>query len=117
MKKETIHIGSKFIEIDIFTVSGKQGKYHLAFSPTLNVSGYGLTKQEAKESYEYNLKVFCEDVFSLNLKKRHQYIQSLGFKQDHIKKRNFIRPKPALDKEIKHLENPIIHQRNLQVYA
>lgn len=117
MKKETIHISSESIEMDIFAVSGKQGKYHLIFSPTLNVSGYGLSEQEAKESYEFNLKVFCEDVFSLNLKKRHQYILSLGFEQDRIKKRNFSRSKTAIDKEIEHIENPVIHQRNLQVYA
>jgi hypothetical protein len=40
----------------------KEGKYWISFIPSLNVSGYGITKQEAIDFLDYNVNILFQDL-------------------------------------------------------
>lgn len=77
--KEILRIKDGRIRIKVLVSSGKDGDYHVFISPTLLVSGYGNTEQEAKESFKHNMDLFIEDIMALDTHKRNAYLFSLGF--------------------------------------
>lgn len=87
--REHIRIKSGKINIKVLTASGKDGDYFVNISPTLLVSGYGSTEKEAKESFEYNMELFCKDLLVLVPEKRDTYLFSLGFCKEKFKTKNF----------------------------
>lgn len=64
--KETIRIKGNTLSIKILSATGKEGEHFVTVSPALLVSGYGATEEEAKKSFEENLRLFCEDFLKLN---------------------------------------------------
>ncbi len=50
------------------------------YAPSLELSGYGYTAEEAKASFEENAWCFFEDMEKLSHKERTSYLQKLGWK-------------------------------------
>lgn len=78
---EFIRLKSGKLQLRAVTVSGKDGEYYVCVSPTLLVSGYGVTENEAKKSFEENLLLFCEDFMALSATQKNLYTKSLGFEK------------------------------------
>lgn len=76
---ESIRIKNDTLKIKAFVTIGKDGEYYVAISPTLHVSGYGKTSEEAKMSFRENIEVFCDDLMALSNEKREHEIIKLGF--------------------------------------
>lgn len=87
--KEFVKISNRHIHIKVVVSSGKDGDYYVFISPTLLVSGYGETIKEARESFEHNMDLFCEDLMKIDILKRNTYLHSLGFEQERYRKKNF----------------------------
>ncbi len=49
--KETIRIKNQKISVSVLVAFGKDGEHFVEVSPTISVSGYGTTAEEAKESF------------------------------------------------------------------
>ena len=77
--KETIRVKKNTLHIKLFSLSGKEDDHCVTISPVLNVSGYGNKEQEAKESFEENLRLFCDDFLKLNQIERELELFKLGF--------------------------------------
>jgi predicted RNase H-like HicB family nuclease len=77
--KETIRIKGNKLSIKILSATGKEGAYYVTVSPALLVSGYGSTEEEAKQSFEENLRLFCEDFMKLNQLQKESELMKLGF--------------------------------------
>lgn len=77
--KETIRIKGNKLSIKILAATGKEGDYFVTVSPSLLVSGYGTTEEDAKQSFEENLRLFCEDFLKLNTPQRESELLKLGF--------------------------------------
>ena len=87
--REYLKIKSGKINIKVLTVSGKDGDYFVNISPALLISGYGSSEQEAKESFEHNMEVFCKDLLDLTQENRDLYLFKLGFSKEKFKSKNF----------------------------
>ena len=87
--REYLKIKSDKINIKVLTVSGKDGDYFVNISPALLISGYGSSEQEAKESFEHNMEVFCKDLLDLTQENRDLYLFKLGFSKEKFKSKNF----------------------------
>lgn len=94
---ESIRIKSNEISIEVLTTIGKDGDFFIMISPTLLVSGYGKNTIEAEDSFKHNMEVFCNDLLALSDKKRLAYLYQLGFKKQHLRKKDF--SKLYIDKE------------------
>jgi hypothetical protein len=77
--KETVRIKGNTLSIKILSATGKEGEHYVTVSPALLVSGYGSTEEEAKQSFEENLKLFCGDFMKLNQVQRESELFKLGF--------------------------------------
>ena len=69
--------------------SGEQGEFWVSIIPSLNVSGYGKTEDEANESLKENLQVFCEDLFSINEVQRKMELTKLGWEPNKFFKKKY----------------------------
>lgn len=87
--KEILRIKNGRIRIKVLVSSGMDGDYHVFISPTLLVSGYGDTEEEAKESFKHNMDLFIKDIMSIDKHKRNIYLSSLGFQQEKYRRKNF----------------------------
>ena len=87
--KDLVRINKNSIHIKVAIFTGKEGDYFVTVSPSLNVSGYGKTKKEAKLSFGENLELFCIDLMSLPKKRIEIELRNLGFKQEKLQHKNF----------------------------
>lgn len=64
-KEEQRKLMSEIMRLDEESVlydNSKDGKYYIYSEEEFNVSGYGKTKQEARESFIHNLEILKEDL-------------------------------------------------------
>ena len=87
--KETIRIKGSLMNIKVLTSSGKEGDFFVVVSPSLLVSGYGSSEEEASDSFKENLETFCHDLMSLNQEQRELEIKKLGFEKVKYHNKNF----------------------------
>lgn len=69
--------------------SGEQGEYWVSIIPSLNVSGYGKTEEEANESLKENMQTFCEDLFAISEVQRKIELKELGWEPSKFFKKKF----------------------------
>jgi hypothetical protein len=105
---EKIRINKNKLSISVKTIRGKDGDHYVMISPTLLVSGYGNTEEEAKESFIHNMEVFCEDLMSVNQEKRENYIVNLGFNKEKLRNKNFTQPYIDKSGVLIGIEEPVI---------
>lgn len=86
---DEIRIKNGSIGATLNILTGMQGEYFLHYCPSLEISGYGRTADEAVALIKSELEVFCEDLFEMNQKEREHYLFSLGFKKQKFHNKNF----------------------------
>ena len=86
---EMIRINKSKVSIKTVRLGGKEGDFHVFMSESLNVSGYGRTKEEADESFRENMKLFCIDLLELTNEQRENELRKLGFQQQKFHNKNF----------------------------
>src|SRR5690606_39311069 len=87
--KENIRIKGDKINVGTMVIRGKDGNYFVCISPALNVSGYGETEEEAKESFMENIDLFCSDLMILSKEKIEHELFKLGLRREKYKTKNF----------------------------
>lgn len=87
--KETIRINKATVRIRVIEITGKEGDFFVSLSPSLNVSGYGKTKEESQDSFKANIHLFCEDLMALPKEQREHELNLLGFKQERDHHKNY----------------------------
>ena len=87
--KETIRIKKGHIQIKIVEVSGKEGDFFVVIAPSIRVSGYGQTEEEANEAFAENMETFCEDLNGLSNDERDAELRKMGFSKEMFHNKNF----------------------------
>lgn len=86
---DSIRIKGNSIKINVLISSGKEGDYFVTVSPTLLVSGYGKTEEEAMKSFEENIRTFCDDLIKLSPEQKATELKKLGFTKEQYHNKNF----------------------------
>lgn len=86
---DSIRIKGDKILLKFTAISGMSGDYFLFLVPSLNISGYGTTEQEALAFLEVEAQLFCEDLSEMKIQDREQYLISLGFSPEKFHSKNF----------------------------
>jgi hypothetical protein len=115
--KETIRIKNQKISVSVLVAFGKDGEHFVEVSPTISVSGYGTTAEEAKESLQHNLLVFMKDIMAMPPSQRDIYLGSLGFEKEKFAHKNF--SKMFIDKDgvLQGIEGGTLKTKMLQTVA
>lgn len=87
--KDTIRIKTNSIILNLLVTSGKDGNHFVVISPSIMVSGYGETEEDAKISFEHNVHLFCKEVMELPKEKRDSYLLKLGFSKMQLRTKNY----------------------------
>lgn len=87
--QDTVKISNDGLVGSLSAFSGKSGDFFVAIIPSLKVTGYGETEGEALKDLEYNLDVFCDDIFSVSENQRHSELKKLGFSKHRYFKKRF----------------------------
>ncbi len=69
--------------------TGESGEYWVSILPSLNVSGYGKTEEEALENLKENSDLFWQDIYSLGEIGRNAELKKLGWTVNRIFKKKF----------------------------
>lgn len=86
---EMIRINKSKVSIKTVRLGGKEGDFFVFMSESLNVSGYGRTKEEADISFQENMKQFCIDLLELPNEERENELRLLGFSRQKYHNKNF----------------------------
>lgn len=86
---DSIGIKGNNIKINVLISSGKDGDYFVTVSPSLLVSGYGETEEEAMQSFEENIRTFCDDLIKLSQEQKVIELRKLGFTKEKYHNKNF----------------------------
>lgn len=86
---ETVRIKENSISIKAIVATGKEGEHFIAISPAILVSGYGESKEEAQQSFQENLQLFCEDLIKLTNEQREIELTKLGFAKVKYHNKNY----------------------------
>lgn len=88
-EEDTIRIKGDNLNLEVTVISGKEGEHYVSIVPSLMISGYGSTEQEAMDSLDENVETFCEDFIKLSLEQRKAELVKLGFSQVPYHRKNF----------------------------
>lgn len=87
--RDCVRIKGNTIKIDVLISSGKEGDYFVTVSPSLLVSGYGKTEEEAMIYFEENVRTFCDDLMKLTPEQKAIELRKLGFAKEQYHNKNF----------------------------
>ncbi|WP_051220720.1 hypothetical protein [Flavobacterium filum] len=88
-EEDTVRIKGGILTVQATVISGKEGEHFVSIIPSLMISGYGSTEEEAMESLDENMETFCEDFMKLNQDQRKSELIKLGFTQVRYHSKNF----------------------------
>lgn len=89
IQPDRIRIEKSAIHFRMNVIAGKDGDFFIRISPAFGISGYGKTEQEAEDSFNENIKIFCEDLMSLKRGQREIELAKIGFKKEFVHNKNF----------------------------
>lgn len=111
---EHIRIQARSVTLNILTASGKEGDRYIVVAPSVSVSGYGDTPEEAEESFRHNIDVFCNDLAKEDLEERSKYLISLGFRAEKFQTGNYSKVYVDKDGVLRGFEPSSIVPRELE---
>lgn len=76
---ENLTLTKDEISVSLKFYTGKQGNHIVSIIPSLNVTGYGYSEQEAYGSLIENLETLLEDLFGVSEPEREQELIKLGW--------------------------------------
>ncbi|MAB48776.1 MAG: hypothetical protein CMC05_09110 [Flavobacteriaceae bacterium] len=86
---EQLKMSKHSFSVKVNVITGQDGDFWVAISPSLNISGYGETKEEAQESFHHHISTFWDELKSLKMDKRHLVLKNLGWNNKFYAKRQY----------------------------
>lgn len=112
--KELIKTDKKGIfQMEINAITGKQGDIWVSIAPSIDVSGYGETQEEARESFKHNLNLFANDLSDVTEAERNDYLRENGWIKNTFFAKKFSKAFVDKDGILQNLENPSISLQTL----
>lgn len=88
-KSESLRISSSGMNLTIRVFDAVDGDFYILYSPSLNISGYGKTMEEAEESFKVSIDAFALDIKNLSPKNREIVLSKLGWHKEKFKQKNY----------------------------
>jgi hypothetical protein len=89
---ESLHVAGNSANGKFLSLTGQSGNHWASVIPSLKVSGYGNSAEEAQKDLKYNLDIFFEDFFALNKDEREVALRELGWQREKIFKKRYTGP-------------------------
>lgn len=102
---EQLKVTKHSIKARINILTGKEGEFYVAYSPSLNVSGYGETEKDATDSFLHNFEVFAQSLLDLKVDKQKTELQTLGWKRKKYATKQYSKAYVDENGELRNLQN------------
>ena len=109
-QREFLRLKGRKLTFKVITISGKDGDHFVSIIPSLMISGYGATEEEADASLDENVETFCEDFLKLDPINQKAELRKLGFSQLKYQNKNFSKLYVDENGLLQGLENPVVKQ-------
>jgi len=86
---ETLKLTSDGAKALLKSYTGEAGEHWVSIIPSLNVSGYGETEEDAKSDLAYNMDIMFQDLFKVDALQRLKYLKELGWENNKLFKKQF----------------------------
>jgi hypothetical protein len=86
---EYLKLTPKGVKGKFLNFTGKSGEHWVSIIPSLNVSGYGESEEDAITDLQYNVKVLFEDLYELTATQRDSELKILGWSQNKFFKKQY----------------------------
>lgn len=113
--QETLRIVRNTIELKIRVFAGKEGEIFVCYSPSLNLSGYGPSAEEALESMKVSISAFCDDFFALSAKQQQAHLVKLGWKKEFLRNKNYSNSSIDINGNLMGLDLEDVHSEFLEL--
>ena len=114
-KPDRFRIKGNEIRFTLNSIMGKQDDFLIIYIPSLNISGYGKTRDEAEELIQAEIKVFCEDVMKMSTKERNAYLSSIGFKASKFQTKNYAKSYVDVDGKLQDFDEGTVEYGVLKI--
>ncbi len=92
-EKETLHINAKRnaikANINVASFVDKDTNQHIAYAPSLEISGYGNTQQQAEEMLLESVNSFFMQLLDLSIGQLNEMLKNYGWKKDRLRNKDF----------------------------
>lgn len=86
---EQIRMSRDSFLVKVNVITGQDGDFWVSISPSLNLSGYGETKEAAQESFQHHMVTFWEELKTLKMEKRDIMLKKLGWNNKIYAKKQY----------------------------
>lgn len=86
---EYLKLTPKGVKGKFLAFTGKSGEHWVSIIPSVNVSGYGESEEDAIKDLQYNLRVLYEDLHELTVAQKDSELKKLGWSQNKFFKRQY----------------------------
>ena len=103
------------IESTVDIIVYKEDGEYFAVIPSLDLAGYGDTKEYALHELRLSYETFCDSMINDAEFDLDDYLSSIGFKKDRFRKKRFLRESEGEQAFLNQFDNPelIQHQREV----
>lgn len=116
--KNTLHISNNggSAGICVYNFIDKDTKQFVAYSPALDISGYGETEEKAQEMMKFAIEDYIKYLTNLSIKEREKELYNLGWKKDRLKNKDYSRLYVDINGDLKNFnaEEGSIKKQKLQ---
>jgi len=116
--QNTLHISNSGGKagICVYNFIDKDTKQFVAYSPALDISGYGETEAKAEEMMKFAIQDYLVYLTNLSSKERDKELASLGWKKDRFKNKDFSRAYVDINGDLKNFnaEEGSVKKQKLQ---
>ncbi|MFC4219399.1 hypothetical protein [Flagellimonas marina] len=102
---EQLKISKQNIFVRVNRMIGQKDDSWVVYSPSLEVSGYGSSKEEAMETFELDMEGFMDSLFAMSRKEQQRFLFELGWKKSKFFNKQY--SKAYIDKDgiLQNLDN------------
>ncbi|MGV0828340.1 hypothetical protein ACTS9C_05510 [Empedobacter brevis] len=104
--EDSIRYRRGHISASLTVVSFIEEGSHIVYSPSLEMSGYGDTEEEAKEMFSYSMEDYFKTLIKLSHKTIEAELRKYGFKQKKYKSKNYSKLYVDQDGVLQGLDQP-----------
>lgn len=115
-KIDELHIGKKSVtsNLSAFKYQDKDTNQYIIYIPSLEISGYGETKEKSEEMIHHALKDFCKYLTGLSSKDQKEELRKLGWRKHKIKNTDYSKSYIDLSGELKGFAvNEIVEEESI----
>lgn len=102
---EQLKISRNNLKIRVNISSGQQGDTWVVYSPSLEISGYGASKQEAQETFKIEIEELGASLMNMTPVEQTKVLRALGWKKSRYFKKQFSKAYVDKDGILKDLDN------------